>query len=264
VPAEPAEGGYPYDMARRASHLRSASAVAPVLDEERDRNAEAATDTPTTDPPPSDDPTTGAPVGDPSTADPPPVDTEDATAATDTADNADNARRQRSATGRWDAASSWLGWGAFSGLLAGIAFLAINSWFAVSMGQNAAAPLRTIATIVEGPPPAEAVQGVGVVVHVVLSALFGLIFAALLLPLRRRSAGWIAWAGLLFGGAVYLVDFQFFARSVPWFSAFQATNQPLELAAHLVFGSVLAALLLLAKPRTASRQAPRARASVER
>jgi hypothetical protein len=123
------------------------------------------------------------------------------------------------------------------------------------MGQDTAAPLRMIATIVEGPPPAEAVQGVGVVVHVVLSALFGLIFATLLLPLRRRSAGWFAWAGLLFGGVIYLVDFLVLARSVAWFSAFQGTNQPLELAAHLVFGSVLAALLLLAKPRTTSRKA---------
>jgi hypothetical protein len=37
--------------------------------------------------------------------------------------------------------------------------------------------------------------------------------------------------------------------------AFQATNQPLELAAHLVFGSVLAALLLLGKPRANSQRA---------
>jgi hypothetical protein len=99
------------------------------------------------------------------------------------------------------------------------------------------------------------VEGIGVVVHVVLSAVFGLVFAALLLPLRRRSAGWFAWAGLLYGGAIYLVAFQVVARNVPWFSAFQTTNQPLELAAHLVFGSVLAALLLLAKPRPTSRQA---------
>jgi hypothetical protein len=84
--------------------------------------------------------------------------------------------------------------------------------------------------------------------------VFGLIFAALLAPLRRRSAGWLAWAGLVFGGVVYLVDFQVLARFVPWFSAFLLTNQPFELAAHLVFGAVLAALLLLAKPRR-TRQA---------
>jgi hypothetical protein len=223
-----------------------------VLGDERDRSREGATDSPTTDRPPSDAPTTDAPRTDPPTTgtptpdapttDPPPFEPPPEGAPTTDTPPTRAART-----------SSWLGWGAFSGLLAGTAFLAINAWFAVSMGQAPGAPLRTIATVVEGPPPAEAVEGIGVVVHVVLSALFGVIFAALLLPLRRRSAGWLAWAGLLFGGAVYLVDFQFFARSVPWFSAFQATNQPLELAAHLVFGSVLAALLLLAKPRRAER-----------
>jgi hypothetical protein len=124
--------------------------------------------------------------------------------------------------------SRWLGWGALCRLLAG-----------------ALAPFQTVATVVEGSPPTAATVGVGIVVHTVLSALFGLIFAALLAPLRWRSAGWLAWAGLLFGGAVYVIDFQVIAR----ISAFlQEANQPLELAAHLVFGSVLAALLLLAKP----------------
>jgi hypothetical protein len=69
------------------------------------------------------------------------------------------------------------------------------------------------------------------------------------------TAGWPR-RGLLFGGVVYVIDIQIFARNVGYFSAFQATNQPLELAAHLVFGAVLAALLLLAKPRAAARTKP--------
>ncbi len=232
-------------MFHRDSGRRSDSRDTLVREKERDQTAEPATDNPTdtptdtrtTDPPPADPPPSDAPITDPP-----------ATGTANTEHPPD------AGTGRPGATSGWLGWGVFSGLLAGIAFLALNSWFSVSMGQDTAAPLRTIATIAEGPPPAEAVQGVGVVVHVVLSALFGLIFATLLLPLRQRSAGWFAWSGLLFGGAVYLVDFQFLARTVPWFSAFQATNQPFELAAHMVFGSVLAALLLLAKPRTTLRK----------
>jgi hypothetical protein len=151
--------------------------------------------------------------------------------------------------------ASWIGWGALSGFLSGVAFIALHSWFAVSAGDGALAPFRTVATIVEGPYPTTTVIGIGMAVHVVLSVVFGLVFAVLLAPLRRRSAGWLAWAGLLFGGVVYLVDFQVLARFVPWFSAFlQGTNQPFELAAHLVFGAVLAALLLLAKPRR-TRQA---------
>jgi len=246
-------------MFRRDSGPRSDSRLALVREKERDRTAEPATDTPTdtrstdqspSDAPTSDAPVTGSPTPDAPTSDPPPFEE----APTADPPPTDTAHAPDANTGRPGATSGWLGWGVFSGLLAGIAFLAINSWFAVSMGLDTAAPLRTIATIVEGPPPAEAVQGVGVVVHVVLSALFGLIFATLLLPLRRRSAGWFAWAGLLFGGIIYLVDFQVLARSVAWFSAFQTTNQPFELAAHLVFGSVLAALLLLAKPPTHARK----------
>ena len=153
--------------------------------------------------------------------------------------------------------SRWLGWGALSGFLAGAAFMALHSWFAVSIGQDALAPYRTVATLVEGPPPALATAGIGMVVHAVLSVLFGLLFAAALAPLRRRSAGWFAWAGLLFGGVVYVVDFQIFARNVGYFSAvLDNTNQPFELAAHLVFGAVLAALLLLAKPRATARTKP--------
>jgi hypothetical protein len=262
-------------MARRESHVLSATRPEPDLGEERARDAGPVTDHPTTGTPPSgapttdapttDPPTTGTPTPDAPTSDPPPFDPPATEApAPDTPatapppdDLAGDEHPAGSASERPRSTSSWLGWGAFSGLLAGLAFLALNSWFAMSTGQDAAAPLRRIATIAEGPPPMEAVEGVGVVVHAVLSAVFGLVFAALLLPLRRRSAGWFAWAGLLFGGAVYLVDFQVFARSVPWFSAFRTTNQPLELAAHLVFGSVLAALLLLAKPRTTRRRQTR-------
>ena len=135
--------------------------------------------------------------------------------------------------------------------------MALHSWFAVSIGQDTLAPYRIVATVVEGPPPAFATAGIGMVVHAVLAVLFGLLFAAALAPLRRRSAGWFAWAGLLFGGVVYVVDFQILARNVVYFSAvLETTNQPLELAANLVFGAVLAALLLLAKPRATARTKP--------
>jgi hypothetical protein len=135
--------------------------------------------------------------------------------------------------------------------------MALHSWFALSIGQDALAPYRTVATLVEGPPQAFETAGIGMVVHAVLSVLFGALFAAALAPLRRRSAGWFAWAGLVFGGVVYVVDFQIFARNVEYFSAVrETTNQPFELAAHLVFGAVLAALLLLAKPGATARKKP--------
>lgn len=140
-----------------------------------------------------------------------------------------------------------LPWSLVAGFLAGVVFIALNSWFAVSMGKPALGPFKTIATIVQGPPPPQATIWVGMVVHSILSALFGLGLGILvLLAARRRrpSAGWLLWVGLIYGGAVYAVDFQVFSRYLHQFSAFlEVTNQPFELSVHLVFGAVLAALL---------------------
>lgn len=143
--------------------------------------------------------------------------------------------------------------GVLAGFLAGVAFAALNAWFAASNGMGALAPFRTIATIVQGPPPATATIWVGMLVHSVIAAILGVIFAGVLLPVRRRSAGWLAWAGLVYGAAVYIVDFQVLARIVPQFSAFQQVNQPFEAAAHIAFGALLATFAVLAKPRRAAR-----------
>ncbi|WP_219419518.1 hypothetical protein [Pseudonocardia nigra] len=156
-------------------------------------------------------------------------------------------------------AARWLGWGLVSGFLAGVVFMALNSWFAGSMGNPALAPFKVVATLAQGPPPPQATVWVGMAIHSVLSALLGLVFAALVAPalMRNRSAGWLVWAGLIYGGLVYVVDFQILSRFVGQFSAFlAATNQPLELAVHLVFGAVLAALLLLAKPGLSAARNP--------
>lgn len=151
--------------------------------------------------------------------------------------------------------SSWLGWGALSGFLAGVVFIALNSWFATTMGKPALAPFKVIATLAQGPPPPQATVWVGMVIHAVLSALLGLVFAALAGWIRERSAGLLMWAGILYGVVVYVIDFQVLSRFVPQFNAFlAATNQPLELAVHLVFGAVLAALLALAANRPTASQ----------
>lgn len=142
-------------------------------------------------------------------------------------------------------AGSWVGSGLLAGFLAGIVFIALNSWFAASMGKPQLAPFKTVATIIQGPPPPHATIWVGMVVHAVLSAIFGLVFAALMTPLRARFRGSLVWAGLIYGAVIYIVDFQVLSRLVPHFSAFiKVTSQPLELSVHLVFGAILAALLL--------------------
>lgn len=150
---------------------------------------------------------------------------------------------------RWDTAR-WIGVGMIAGFLAGVALAALNAWFATSNGMGALAPFRTIATIVQGPPLATATIWVGMLLHSLIAAGLGVVFAGVLLPARRRSVGWSTWAGLVFGAAVYFVHFQVFARTVPHFSAFQEVDQPFELAAHLVFGALLATFAAAAKPQT--------------
>ncbi len=136
-----------------------------------------------------------------------------------------------------------LGMGALGGVAAGVVFIALTSWFASTQGEAPLAPFKMISTIVLGPPPAEGIIWLGMLVHVVLSLLFGLVFAAL-------THGWagdesIALAGLVYGGAIYAINFQVLSRFVDYWSAFlQGTNQPFEVATHLVFGAVLALFLI--------------------
>ncbi|GAA2863806.1 hypothetical protein GCM10010472_21340 [Pseudonocardia halophobica] len=175
---------------------------------------------------------------------------DDSGATTRVSDQPDRTRgeRRRGAVG-------WVLWGLLSGFLAGVAFIALQAWYVMVGGGGVLTSFRTVATLVEGPPPGSATVWVGMLVHLVVAAGLGLVFAALLAPLRRRSAGWLAWAGLLYGAAVYVVDLQIL-RVVPWFSAFLGTNQAFEAAAHLVFGAVLGALTLLAKPRSGRPRLP--------
>ncbi len=63
------------------------------------------------------------------------------------------------------AATRYAGSGMFSGFLAGVVFIALNSWFATTMGKPALAPFKTVATLVQGPPPTQASIWIGMVIH---------------------------------------------------------------------------------------------------
>ncbi|MEJ5944448.1 hypothetical protein WDZ17_03970 [Pseudokineococcus basanitobsidens] len=150
----------------------------------------------------------------------------------------------RTTEDRRTSTGAWLGRGALGGLVGGAVFLAVNSAFVTTQGMPWPAPFRTIATLVQGPPPTEASVPLGVVLHVVISIAFGVVLALAARPVRRRPA-LVALGGLVAGLVIYLVDFQVLSRSVDHLSAFLAvTNQPLEVAAHLVFGAVAALFLL--------------------
>lgn len=130
--------------------------------------------------------------------------------------------------------------GAIGGVVSGFVFAGITMWFASTMPDGAAEmPLRMMSTIVLGSGAMEAGTtsvGLGVVVHLVLSALFGIVFA-LVVPMLRTN-GTVALVGTVYGLVLYVVNFLVLAPLI--FTVFQAANQPFELFAHVVFGTLLA------------------------
>jgi len=128
--------------------------------------------------------------------------------------------------------------GAVGGVLAGLVFAGVTMWFADSTGGKPDMPLRMISTIVKGDTAMAAGStspALGAVVHVVLSALFGMVFA-LAVP-RFRTNGTVALAGTVYGLLLYLVNFLVLSPLV--FSIFRNANQPFEVFAHMVFGTLL-------------------------
>jgi hypothetical protein len=77
-------------------------------------------------------------------------------------------------------------------------------WFAHSTGGKADMPLAMMATIVQG-DAGTASPTVGVLVHLVLSALIGAVFA-LAVP-RLQTNGTVAVAGTAYGLLLYVVNF---------------------------------------------------------
>jgi hypothetical protein len=128
--------------------------------------------------------------------------------------------------------------GAVGGVAAGLVFAAVTMWFAHSTGGKAEMPLRMISTIVKGDQAMAAgttSPALGVAVHVVLSALFGMAFA--LAAPRFRTNGTVALAGTAYGLLLYVVNFLVLTPLV--FTTFRMANQPFEVFAHLVFGTLL-------------------------
>jgi uncharacterized membrane protein YagU involved in acid resistance len=128
--------------------------------------------------------------------------------------------------------------GALGGVLAGLVFAGVTMWFAHSTGGKADMPLRMISTIVKGDAAmaaGTASPALGAVVHVALSALFGMVFA-LAVP-RFRTNGTVALAGTVYGLLLYVINFLVLTPLA--FTVFRDANQPFEVFAHLVFGTLL-------------------------
>jgi uncharacterized membrane protein YagU involved in acid resistance len=128
--------------------------------------------------------------------------------------------------------------GAAGGVLAGAVFAGVTMWFAHSTGAKANMPLAMMATIVQGDAAlaaGTASPSVGVLVHLALSVLFGAVFT--LAAPQLQTNGTVAVAGTLYGLLLYVLNFLVLAPLL--FPTFQAANQPFEVFAHMVFGTLL-------------------------
>jgi hypothetical protein len=109
-------------------------------------------------------------------------------------------------------------------------------------------PLRMIAAMVLGKQALDpsysllTVVAVGLPVHMMLSAIFGVILALLFvyIPALARSATARLVVATLYGFALWIVNFYVIARAAGWSWFPDNTNAVVELIAHTVmFGTVL-------------------------
>ncbi|HEY3359963.1 MAG TPA: hypothetical protein VGQ83_42320 [Polyangia bacterium] len=115
--------------------------------------------------------------------------------------------------------------GALLGVLAGLAFALVEVLTSVARGHAPEVPLRMAASVVLGrealdPLAPAVVRGVGILVHLGLSVVFGALYGAILPTLTgevREGVTSQALVGLGFGVFLWLVNFQLIARTeYPW------------------------------------------------
>ena len=129
--------------------------------------------------------------------------------------------------------------GVVGGEAAGAVFALLTIWFTTSVDLAGNAALLMISTVATGRDSIGGGSGsvaVGVGVHLVLSAAFGVVFS-LFVP-RMRTNGTLLLAGGAYGLVVYAVNFRLLSPAL--FPAFQQANQPFEVLVHLVYGGLLA------------------------
>jgi hypothetical protein len=157
-----------------------------------------------------------------------------------------------------------VGEGITAGLIAGVIFAMMEIVGAVLMGDPALMPVRMFASVVLGQGAMEGPLGtallVGTIAHLALSAVFGIIYgllAARVSDTTRTSFGRQAAIGILFGLAVWFVNFQIIARVLyPWFLG---APQFLQAVMHGLFFGLPLALIYAASERRIQTAAPATR-----
>ena len=156
-----------------------------------------------------------------------------------------------------DPSSGVRGWaltGAVMGIVAGMVFILFELIIAGITGPSAVMPLRAISAVVLGPgalePSVNVVAAViiGLIVHFVLAAIFGLIFGMIAWGIRSLTdgVGALVGAAAAYGLVLWIVNFYVIApRTFPWFTE---ANPVVQFFAHTVFyGAVLGLLLVGAR-----------------
>lgn len=142
--------------------------------------------------------------------------------------------------------------GLISGVVAGIVFVVFEMIVAAIMGNGLFAPLRMIGAIALGQSVLMASSPllvpviVGAVVHMMLSAIYGMVFAAAAhyITMLRRNTASLLTATTVFGLALWVVNFHVFSPLLfPWFGASPPT---VGVIAHTFsYGTMLGVLLLV-------------------
>jgi uncharacterized membrane protein YagU involved in acid resistance len=143
--------------------------------------------------------------------------------------------------------------GAVAGITAGFVFLLANMAYATTQGKPSLAPFMDISTIFHGTDkpasmtPTLDMLATGAVVHITLSIAFGVVFALLVGAFAPLARNWLvlAAAGVLYGLALYVVNFQILGNTIfEWFTNPQGPNQGFEVFIHAVFGLLLVPFFL--------------------
>ena len=145
----------------------------------------------------------------------------------------------------------------WAGLVAGVVFMMLEmALVALIQGMSPWAPPRMIAAIGMGegvlPPPATFDAGiftVAMAIHFALAVVLAIVLGWAISSFKLGMAASIA-GGVIFGLAVYIVNFYGFTALFPWFAM---ARGPIGIFAHAVFGAVAGGVYQQVEARSFSR-----------
>ena len=153
--------------------------------------------------------------------------------------------------------------GVVGGVLAGVVFMLAEMLISAAMGGPVFGPLRMIGSIVLGAQalaatfPLATAALVGLIVHLVLSAIYGVIFVYLVAYTRQMDAstGMLLLYGALFGFALWVINFLIVAPIA--FPQFTMVDQFwMGFVPHTIFfGAVLGGYVAVVRPGRVERPA---------